>query len=247
MPCPIASAAPTPECICALSWSKTALLDSKPLRYLLCAKIFQEISNVLTPSDLHKTIRSHCSTTASSLKKFVNQHNTNNLTLTCCNSSECLVIETATYASIAVPPQANSLYFLINLYRYCQYISTLSLVFPICPLFLFLFYGLVNHGNLPIKFLPFISLRIFNNLCVFIPFHLHFKFDVQKLCCFSICILLFLFIHTTAPLIFCMFVRLFIYRFIYASLSTLFLSVCVCFSIQHTDDPYIHHPCCPSL
>jgi len=123
--------------------------------------------------------------------------------------------------------------------------STLSLVFPICPVFLFLFYSLVNRAHLPIKFLPFISLQIFHHLC----FHTippAFKFGVQKACCFSICILLFLFIHTTAPLILCMLVFSFIYRFFYASLSTQFLSVCVCFSIQHTN-PYIHHPCCPSL
>jgi hypothetical protein len=58
MPCLIASATPTLECTCALSWSKATLLDSKLLRYLLCAKIFQEITNVLTSSDPLKTIRS---------------------------------------------------------------------------------------------------------------------------------------------------------------------------------------------
>jgi len=133
-----------------------------------------------------------------------------NLTLTRRDSFEYLVIETATYASIAAPLQANSLYFLINLNRCCQDISTLSLVFPICPVFLFLFYSLVNRANLPIKFIPFIWLQIFHDLCVFIPYHLHFKLGVQKACCFSICILLFLFIHTTAPPDFvyvCLFIR----------------------------------------
>jgi len=101
--------------------------------------------------------------------------------------------------------------------RYCQDIPPLSLVFPICPVFLFMFYSLVNRANLPIIFVPFIPLQIFRYLCVFIPYYLHFKFGVQEACCFSICILLFLFIHTTAPLILCMFVSSFVCSFINSS------------------------------
>jgi hypothetical protein len=104
---------------------------------------------------------------------------------------------------------------------------------------MFLFYSHVNHAVFPSSFFPFVTLQMLHDLPISIPYHLHFKFGVQKACCFSICILLFLFIHTTAHLYLCMYVCMFVclfvcsffYSFFCASLSTQFISVYVWFSI----------------